>query len=342
MMLYYYARRKAAALALCCLPAALAADAPRVVTDIAPVHALVSQVMDGVGTPELLLQPGGSAHGMSLRPSQARAIAQADVVVAIGPELMPWLADTVESIAPDAVQLDLLSLPGVTTLQVRQSVVFDMRDAAQGHDDHGEAEHDEHDEHDHSKAAHADHGHDDDTHAHDHNGTDAHAWLDPDNARLWVSAIAQELSDQDPKNAVTYAANARAAQEDLAALDAQLAASLVPVKDAAFVVFHDAYQYFETHYALAGAGALRLSDAVSPGARSLSLLKDRVSEGDIKCVFSEPQFDAQMVSVVAGEVGLRVEELDPLGAHLEPGAGMYSALLRDLTARLSGCLSDGS
>lgn len=384
MMLHYHSRVAGAAFALTCLPATLSADAPRVVADIAPIHALVAQVMDGVGTPDVLIPQGASPHGFSLRPSQARALSDADLVVTMGENLSSWLPEAMRSLAPDVQYLDLLDAPGATLLAFRESVLFDDAgqahkdhehdaDADDGHDGHDHAEHDlahdaahahedkhDHnhdDDHGHAEHAQEEHGHDDahgdekahdhgddhgHDHAHDHSGVDPHAWLDPDNAALWLGVIAAQLSAQDPANAATYAANAAAAQQELAALDIELQSQLAPVQDVAFVVFHDAYHYFEDHYGLSSAGALRLSDAASPGARSVAMLKDRVAAGDVACVFSEPQFDADLVGVVADRTGLRVSVLDPLGAHLEPGAGFYAALMRDMAGQISDCLSGPS
>ena len=168
------------------------AEVPKVVTDIPPVHALVAQVMGDLGTPDLLLERGASEHDFQLRPSQAAGLADAGLVVWIGPELTPWLDRALEGLGEGAKQLPLLAVPGTVTHAYAEGGAH----MEAGHDDHG---HDDHAE----EAA----GHDD----HDHSGTDPHAWLDPANAKLWLGAIAQDLSDLDPDNAATYAANAAAA-----------------------------------------------------------------------------------------------------------------------------------
>ena len=94
------------------LAGAVAADAPRVAVDIAPVHSLVSRVMDGVGIPDLIIAPGGSPHEYSLRPSEAGALQDADLVFWVGADLTPWLHDAIENLAGDADTTELLELEG--------------------------------------------------------------------------------------------------------------------------------------------------------------------------------------------------------------------------------------
>lgn len=296
------------------------AQVPQVVTDIPPVHALVAQVMGDLGTPALLLSKGASEHDFQLRPSQARELAEAQLVVWVGPELTPWLDRALTGLS-SAETLALLDAPETD----RHAF---SADGAHGHDDHG------HDDH-----AHDDHGHDD--HAHDDpSGTDPHAWLDPDNAKVWLGHIATRLSALDPANAATYAANAAQAQGGIDALDARLRAQLAPVADRPIIAYHDAYGYFARHYGLSVTGSVALGDATAPGAAKLAALRDSIGTARPACIFPEAQHDPALVTQLAEGTPLRIgDPLDPVGSTLDPGAGAYAALLENLATAITTCLS---
>jgi len=388
------------------------ADVPSVAVDIAPVHSLVARVMEGVGTPDLIVQPGASPHGYSLRPSEAAALEDADAVFWIGEDLTPWLEDAIETLSGDAAVTALLEADGTTLLDFREDALFEAHDhgdhddhghddhghddhAEHGHDDHGHddhghddhAEHDHgahkdhdhadhddhahddhadhdghaHDEHaadkehdhdhadhdghdhdahaeekDHDHAAHDDHGHDD--HGHAHGAHDPHAWLSPDNAATWLNIIAAELSALDPENAGTYFANAAAARAEMDSLKAEVASTLEPVRGKNFVVFHDAYQYFEVAFDFPAAGAISLSDASDPSPARIAEIQERVREEGIDCVLSEPQFNPGIVATVMEGTEAKTSVIDPLGSDLEPGPDMYPQILRNLATNLAGCL----
>ena len=150
--------------------------------------------------------------------------------------------------------------------------------------------------------------------------------------------IAAELSVLDPENAALYTANAEEAKAELAALSSDIATQLAPLGDRPFLVFHDAYQYFETRFGLAAAGAVSLSDASDPGPARLAELRTLVDEANIVCAFAEPQFNTAILeNVFAGD--LRIGQLDPLGLDHPVGPGLYPALLRDMADAMTDCLS---
>jgi zinc transport system substrate-binding protein len=308
------------------------AEVPSVVTDIPPVHALVSQVMGDLGQPVLLLERGADEHDFQLRPSQAAAVAEAELVVWIGPELTPWLDSALDVRPAEGAALALLAAEGT---EVRAY-------GEKGHDDHADAGHDhDHDHgHDHGHDDHADAGHD---HGHSHDGDDPHAWLDPGNAQVWLGLIAAELGRLDPDNAATYQANAAAAVERVAALDAEVAAILEPARGKPVVTFHDAYGYFAAHYGLTMAGSIALGDAASPGAQRLSELRATMEGGGVLCIFPEAQHDPALVTQMAEGTGAKVGGLlDPVGSTLEPGPGAYAALLTGMAQTFADCLGEAS
>ncbi|WP_349366275.1 MAG: zinc ABC transporter substrate-binding protein ZnuA [Nitratireductor rhodophyticola] len=327
-----------------------------VVASIKPVHSLVAGVMEGVGEPQLILQGAGSPHTYSMRPSQARMLAGADVVFWVGPNLEVFLAKPLETLAGEAKLVSLSESEGITLLDMREGGAFEAHshgdedghgDHEEGHDheegekDHAETDH-AHDDHAHDDHAHDDDAHDDGAHeGHDHHdhGPDAHIWLDPENAKSIVNAIAEALSEADAENASTYAANAARLNERIEALETEIAAEIEPVRDRPFIVFHDAYQYFEKRFGLAAAGSITVSPEVIPGAQRVDEIRTKVSELDAACVFAEPQFEPRLVEVVTEGTDARSGVLDPLGAEIADGQDLYFELMRGMAASFRGCLT---
>ena len=326
------------------------ADAPRVAVDIAPVHSLVTRVMEGVGTPDLIIQAGASPHEYSLRPSEAAALQDANLVFWIGSGLTPWLTDTIETLAPNANVTELLEADGTIELEFREGALFEAHDdhkeddddhADEAHDDHEEESHDDHDD---EKADHDDHSdddHDDDEAGHDeheHGNHDPHAWLSPQNAMTWMNVIAGQLSAADPDNAGAYFANASAGRAEIKVLIGEVTATLAPVRDGRFIVFHDAYQYFETDFNFPASGAISISDASDPSPARIAEIQDRIAEQGIDCVLAEPQFNPGLVATVLEGSNAQTGILDPLGSDLKPGSALYPQLIRNLSTALAGCM----
>ncbi len=307
-----------------------AGAAPLVVADIPPVHSLVARVMEGVGRPELLLPPGASPHHFALRPSEAERLERAELVFWIGEALTPQLEDAMEALAGDAEVVELMDADGVRQLAFREGTLFEPHEHGDDDNDHDDAAHEEYD-----------HGEDqahDEHEGHDHHGADPHVWLDPENARAMMSAIAAALSDKDPEHAARYAANAAAGRAEVAALIPEIDAMLAPARGKPFFVFHDAYHHFEARFGVEAAGAISLSEATPPGPRRLDELREAVRSRHVLCVFAEPQFDPKLAALVTEGTEARAAALDPLGAGLEPGPALYPTLLRDIAASLAACL----
>ncbi len=315
---------------LALLGAPAMAEAPRVVADIAPVHSLAARIMQGAGEPTLLIPPGESPHAHSLRPSGAAALQGADLVLRVGDALTPGLGERIATLSTADVMV-LADAPGITVLPIRMDARFPPHD--HGAEEAGHADHDHEHEHDHGAEAGA---HDDHDHAHEAGALDPHLWLDPANAAAWSDAIAADLAARDPANADLYAANAAAARDELAALSEEVAATLGRARGPV-IVFHDAYQYFESAFDLEVAGAIAVSDAAPPGPARLAEIRAIAAETGAACLFAEPQFDPDLAAVVAEGTGIPVAVLDPLGAALTPGADLYPALLRGLAAAVAGC-----
>lgn len=303
------------------------ADAPRVATDIAPVHSLAATVMAGAGGADLVMRPGASPHGYAMRPSEAAALDAAEVVFHLGGGLTPWLDGPLEALAGEARVVTLIEVPGTIRHAFRETPVFA---AGEGHD---QGKGDDHDRHENGNG---DHGHED-GHDHDRHGLDPHAWLDPENGKLWLGVIAETLAEADPENAALYRENAAAGQAEIDAAIDRIETLLAPVREARFLVFHDAYQYFERRFGLHVAGAISESAATAPGPARLAQLRDALAESGVACVFAEPQFDPGLIGAVLDEGGTGTAVLDPLGAGLDAGPGFYVALLTGLAEAIAQC-----
>lgn len=304
----------AVAIALATAPLAALAEVPQVVTDIAPVQSLVAAVMEGVGQPAMLLPPGATPHEVALRPSEAQAVARADILFWIGPELSPGIARAVAAAPATAQVVELLDLPGTTLVPVRLNEVHPGEEATGAGDDDG----------------------DDDGHGHA-GGTDPHAWLDPANARLWLRSIADTLAQADPAHAADYAANAARADAAIAAATGDAAAILAPAAGRRAVVLHDAFAAWEAAFDMPRPLAVAASDAARPGAAHLTALRAEVAAQGITCILAEPQFDPKLAALVAEGTGARIAVWDPLGSNLEAGPGQYPALLRALATAYAAC-----
>jgi len=305
------------------------AEVPQVAVDIAPVHSLVTRVMDGVGAPNLVIQVGASPHEYNLRPSEAQALQDANLVFWIGSDLTPWLADAIQTLAPNASMTALLESEGTIELEFRESALFE----AHAHGDHDEDKHADHDDHDdHDEDKHADHDDHD-----DHGAHDPHAWLSPQNAKTWLNVIASKLSAADPKNAGIYFSNAATARTEIDALIAEVNLTLEPVRGMNFIVFHDAYQYFENDFDFPASGAISIGDASDPSPARIQEIQGRISNEGIDCVLAEPQFNPGLVATVMDGSEAKTGILDPLGAGLQPGAKLYPELIRNLSKALTNC-----
>ena len=301
--------------------------APNVVVSIKPIHSLVAAIMQGVGEPQLIVDGGASPHTFSLKPSNAKAIEGADIVFWVGHGLEAFLEKPLESLASKAEVVELDDAPGLEKLKFREGGPFEAHD-------HG----DEEARHDHEKEEH-DHAHVEEGHDHDHGEYDMHLWLDPLNAKAMAAEIEKTLLAADPANAAAYQENARKLMENLDALNTEITTTIAPIKDKPFVVFHDAYQYFEHRYGVKTAGSITVSPETMPGAERIKQIHAKVTELGATCVFAEPQFEPKLVRVVTEGTKAKSSTLDPEAATLDAGPDLYFQLMRGIATSLKDCLS---
>ena len=298
----------------------------KVVASIKPIHSLASYLMDGVGKPDLIVDGYASPHGFAMKPSHAKMLQNADLIFWVGEDLESFLEKPLKSIAKKAEKIELMEIKGLNKLEFRERNIFE------GHDDHGHDEHkkeDEHKEHGHKEDKHDDH------HEHAHGEHDPHIWLDPMNAKVILKEMAEHLIENDQKNASTYKANLKKALKDLDKLTKKVKSELN--KDFKSIVFHDAYQYFEKRFDVNVLGAFTVNTDVLPGAEQLSEIREIIEHDKVSCVFSEPQFNPDIINAVAKDMNIKTGVLDPLGATLTPGKTLYFDLISNMSKSFKSC-----
>ena len=311
----------------------------KVVASIKPIHSLVSYLMDGVGKPDLIVDGYASPHGFALKPSHAKMLQNADLIFWVGEDLENFLEKPLNSIAKKAEKIELIEIKGLTKLKFRERNIFDEHDD-HGHDDHAKKE-DDHDDHDHDKEGHKEDDHDDHDHdEHEHEGHahgeyDPHIWLDPMNAKVILSEMAEHLIENDQKNEAKYKANLKKAHKDLDKLTKKVKSELN--KDFKSIVFHDAYQYFEKRFDINVLGAFTVNTDVMPGAEQLAEIREIIEHDKVSCVFSEPQFNPDIIKAVAKDMNIQTGVIDPLGATLNPGKDLYFDLISNMSKSFKGC-----
>jgi len=296
----------------------------KVVTSIKPIHSLAGYIMDGVGSPGLIVDGYNSPHSFQLKPSHAKMLEQADIIFWIGEDLENFLEKPLATIAMKAKKIELLEINGIKKLKFRERNIFDE------HDDHGhDAKKEEHDDDD-------DHGHDakkeehDDHEGHGHGEYDPHIWLDPINAKVILNEITEHLIEDDSKNTTTYKSNLAKA---LAKIDKLIIDVITETNtDLSYVVFHDAYQYYENRFNVNILGAMTVNPDVMPGAEQIHEIHEVIEHDNVSCILSEPQFNPDIIKSIAKDTSVKTGVLDPLGANLKPGKDLYFDLIRNMSA----------
>jgi zinc transport system substrate-binding protein len=286
------------------------ADGLRVVASIKPVHSLVAAVMKGAGEPALLVNGAGSPHAYALRPSEARFLSRADIVFWVGPDFELFLQKPLRALAPKALSVALMDQPPVTVLSRRASEFLSSHEHSLD-DEHGGAY-----------------------------ARDGHIWLDPVNAIAMVQVIARSLQHADAANAGIYADNAAATISALENLDTELRDQLDPVQTVPFVVFHDAFQYFEKRYGLNTIGSVVDTPEQITSAKYLKDITAEIERRRPACIYAEPSAEPGLVKMLMEGAELRLGSLDPEGISLPPGVNFYFNLMRKLAYDFNVCLSE--
>lgn len=298
----------------------------KVVATIKPVHSIAAAVMAGAGAPKLLIDGVGSPHTFALKPSDAKLVNDAQVLIRVSEGLEPFTGKLVKSLPAKVRVVTLQETPGLTLLPMREGGPFEAHDHGgdKGHK-HG-------------------HGH---SHGSKSKGKpaaemDGHIWLDPDNAKKIASHIAEQLAAVAPAQAETFRKNAAEFGTRLDSLGTELEAKLKPAAGKPYIVFHDAYQYFERRYGLAAAGSVTVSPEVPPSAKRLTDLRKKIGTLKATCVFAEPQFAPKVIDTIVEGTSARRGVLDPLGSSIPAGPDQYPAMMKALASDLGSCLANPS
>ena len=348
----------------------------KVVASIKPIHSLASYLMDGVAKPDLIVDGYASPHGFAMKPSHAKMLQNADLIFWVGEDLENFLEKPLNSIAKKAEKIELMEIKGLQVLKFRERNIFDDHDdhGHDDHDDHGKKEddhdhddhgkkeddhdhddhgkkeddhdhddhgkkeddhgHDDHDDHGKKEDDHDDHGHDDHE-GHAHGEFDPHIWLDPINAKVILNEMVEHLIENDPKNEAKYKSNLSKALKEIDKLTIDVMTDLS--NSVSSIVFHDAYQYFEERFNVNILGAFTVNTDVMPGAEQLAEIREIIEHDKVACVFSEPQFNPDIIKAVAKDMNIKTGVVDPLGATLDPGKDLYFNLIRNMSASFKGC-----
>ena len=296
----------------------------KVVASIKPIHSLASYLMNGVAKPDLIVDGYASPHGFAMKPSHAKMLQNADLIFWVGEDVENFLEKPLGSIAKKAEKIELMEIKGLVKLKFRERNIFDDHDD-HGHDDHGHKKKDDHDDHD-------DHdGHE----GHHHGEFDPHIWLDPINAKVILNEMVEHLIENDPKNEAKYKSNLDEALKDIDKLTIDVMTELS--NSVSSIVFHDAYQYFEKRFNVNILGAFTVNTDVMPGAEQLAEIREIIEHDKVACVFSEPQFNPDIIKAVAKDMNIKTGVIDPLGATLNPGKDLYFSLIKNMSASFKGC-----
>ena len=287
----------------------------KVVTSIKPIHSLASYLMDGVGKPDLIVDGYNSPHAFAMKPSHAKMLQNADLIFWVGEDMESFLEKPLNSIAKKAEKIELMEIKGLNKLEFRERNIFE--------------EHDDHKEHGHKEDKHDDHE------GHAHGEHDPHIWLDPMNAKVILSEMAEHLIENDQKNEAKYKENLKKAHKDLDKLTKKVKSELE--KDFKSIVFHDAYQYFEKRFDINILGAFTVNPDVMPGAEQLAEIREVIEHDKVSCIFSEPQFNPDIIKAVAKDTNVATGVIDPLGATLNPGKDLYFDLIGNMSKSFKGC-----
>jgi zinc transport system substrate-binding protein len=290
--------------------------------------------MNGVAKPDLIVDGYASPHGFAMKPSHAKMLQNADLIFWVGEDVENFLEKPLGSIAKKAEKIELMQIMGLQVLKFRERNIFD------DHDDHGHDDHDKKEDHDsHAKKEdHDDHGKKedhDDHERHAHGEFDPHIWLDPINAKVILNEMVEHLIENDPKNEAKYKSNLDEALKDIDKLTIDVMTELS--NSVSSIVFHDAYQYFEKRFNVNILGAFTVNTDVMPGAEQLAEIREIIEHDKVACVFSEPQFNPDIIKAVAKDMNIKTGVIDPLGATLNPGKDLYFSLIKNMSASFKGC-----
>jgi zinc transport system substrate-binding protein len=310
--------------------AVFASETKGVITTIQPINALVNAVIGNTGGSTLLIPSEVSPHEFKLKPSDVKTLQDGNIIFYISNHLESSITKVFKNLPKNIKIINLMEETGINHLAIRDNEAWERHDHHDDHDKHAKKD-DDHDDHD--KHAKKDDDHDD-----HEKEDDVHIWLDPDNAIKIIQKVNKELSLLFPENSQIYNKNATNIINKITELKSELKEELLSIKDKPYIVFHDAYQYFEKVFGLNAVGSIALEDDVATSPKQISYIRNKIIKSNVSCVFQEPQFDSKLVKTVVEGTDAKIGTLDPLGVDIANKKNFYLQLLRNMSKSLKKCL----
>ena len=297
--------------------AVFASETKGVITTIQPINALVNAVIGNTGGSTLLIPSEVSPHEFKLKPSDVKKLQDGNIIFYISNHLESSITKVFKNLPKNIKIVNLMEETGINHLAIRDNEAWERHDHHDDHDKHAKKD-DDHDDHE--------------------KEDDVHIWLDPDNAIKIIQKVNKELSLLFPENSQIYNKNATNIINKITELKSELKEELLSIKDKPYIVFHDAYQYFEKVFGLNAVGSIALEDDVATSPKQISYIRNKIIKSNVSCVFQEPQFDSKLVKTVVEGTDAKIGTLDPLGVDIANKKDFYLQLLRNMSKSLKECL----
>ena len=323
------------ALFICTGVNVFATETTGVISTIQPINSLVSAVIGNTGKSITIIPSEQSPHDFKLKPSDVKVLQNGNIIFYVSNHLESSITKVFKNLPKNIKLINLMEESGVNHLAIRDN------DAWERHDHHGHDDHDDHDKHGKKHDDHDDHdkhGKKHDDHDDHEKEDDVHVWLSPDNAIKIVQKVNKVLSLYFPENSKIYNDNTTKFIDKIRNLKMELVKELSPIKNKPYIVFHDAYQYFEKTFELNAVGSVALEGDIASSPKQISIIKDKIVKSKASCVFQEPQFDSKLVKIVVEGTNAKTGTLDPLGVNITGNKDFYLQLLTNMAKSLKECL----
>ena len=313
---------------------AFATETTGVISTIQPINSLVSAVIGNTGKTISIIPAEQSPHDFKLKPSDVKVLQSGNIIFYVSNHLESSVTKVFKNLPKNIKLINLMEESGINHLAIRDNAAWERHDHhGDDHDDHDKhgKKHDDHDDHDKHGKKHDDH---DDHEKED----DVHIWLSPDNAIKIVQKVNKVLSLYFPENSKIYNDNTTKFIDKIRSLKMELIKEMSPIKNKPYIVFHDAYQYFEKTFELNAVGSVALEGDIASSPKQISFIKDKIIKSKASCVFQEPQFDSKLVKIVVEGTNAKIGTLDPLGVNITGNKDFYLQLLTNMAKSLKECL----
>ena len=326
---------------------AFATETTGVISTIQPINSLVSAVIGNTGKTISIIPAEQSPHNYKLKPSDVKVLQNGNIIFYVSNHLESSVTKVFKNLPKNIKLINLMEESGINHLAIRDNAAWERHDHhGDDHDDHDKhgKKHDDHDDHEKHGKKHDDHddhekhGKKHDDHDDHEKEDDVHIWLSPDNAIKIVQKVNKVLSLYFPENSKIYNQNTTKFIDKIRNLKMELIKELSPIKNKPYIVFHDAYQYFEKTFELNAVGSVALEGDIASSPKQISIIKDKIVKSKASCVFQEPQFDSKLVKIVVEGTDAKIGTLDPLGVNISENKDFYLQLLTNMTKSLKECL----